>query len=763
MTQTAKSLFRLLWVWVGALLVGCAPDATQTTFSLREQTEAAEALVERVTDGRADDFRVVITQKQVDGKDYFALYADPQQQEGVVVLEGSDGVCVASALNHYLQEWCGCHISWCGSSVELPERLPLPQGKTVKTSPYKYRYCFNYCTFNYTMSWWDKERWQWEIDFMALNGINMPLAVTGQNSVWQRVYRSLGFTDKELEGFFSGPAYFNWFWMGNLDGWGGPLPQSFFRKHEALQKYILRSERALGMKPVLPAFTGHVPPSFEQKFPDVRVRKTSWVNFPEVAVLDPEEEMFDRIGEMFIREQAALYGTNHLYSADTFNENDPPSTDSAYLAGMSRKVFESMRAADSEAVWVMQGWLFHHSDDFWGEPEIKALLGAVPDDGMIILDLWSERFPVWQRTEAYYGKPWIWCMLHNFGQNITLSGNSARVAQGPASALASPKSGKMCGIGLTPEGIEHNPMMFAMMLENVWREEPIEVGDFVADYLEERYGGRNEQAEQAWGIIAESVYNNDVSNGGPESIITGRPNFKMNPGGTTNVKLHYDQMELATAWDLLMECAEEFEESEGYRYDLVDITRQVMANHATVLQQACAKAYKSGDIEAFDGAANQFISYLWDFEELLSSREELLLGRWLEAAKAMGTNAAESGLYEQNARNLLTTWGNKDCRIRDYACRQWSGMVGGFYIPRWERFFASVREAMSKEVEFDQKLFDEQSKEWEWEWTFGKECYPTTPQADEIEVARKMHSKYRSQLEPLPYVVAPSAKKIIES
>ncbi|MBR3854497.1 MAG: hypothetical protein IKM41_08095, partial [Tidjanibacter sp.] len=66
-------------------------------------------------------------------------------------------------------------------------------------------------------------------------------------------------------------------------------------------------------------------------------------------------------------------------------------------------------------------------------------------------------------------------------------------------------------------------------------------------------------------------------------------------------------------------------------------------------------------------------------------------------------------------------------------------------------------------VEFDQKLFDEQSKEWEWEWTFGKECYPTTPQADEIEVARKMHSKYRSQLEPLPYVVAPSAKKIIES
>ena len=745
--------------WLGILLSGCAPDTTQTTFSLGEQTKAAEALVERVTNGRGDDFRVVISAQQTNGRDYFALYG----KDGKVVLEGTDGVCVASALNHYLQEWCGCHISWCGSTVELPEELPMPQTKTTKTSPYKYRYCFNYCTFNYTMSWWDKERWQWEIDFMALNGINMPLAVTGQNSVWQRVYRSLGFSDEELEGFFSGPAYFNWFWMGNLDGWGGPLPQSFFRKHEELQKFILRNERALGMKPVLPAFTGHVPPSFEEKFPDVRVRKTSWVNFPEVAVLDPEEEMFDVIGERFIREQAALYGTNHLYSADTFNENDPPSTDSAYLAGMGRKVFESMKAADSEAVWVMQGWLFHHSDDFWGESEIKALLGAVPDDSMIILDLWSERFPVWQRTEAYYGKPWIWCMLHNFGQNTTLSGNAVRVAQAPAAALASPNSGKMCGIGLTPEGIEHNPMMFAMMLENVWREEPINVDEFVADYLEERYGTSSEKAKQAWSLIVESVYNNDVTNGGPESIITGRPNFKKNPGGTTNVKLHYDQMELAQAWDLLLECAEECAASEGYRYDLVDITRQVMANHATVLQQRCAQAYESGNIEAFDNAANQFISYLCDFDRLLSSRTEFLLGRWLESAKAMGTSEAESALYEHNARNLLTTWGNKDCRIRDYACRHWSGLISGFYLPRWQRFFESVREAMVAGKPFDQEAFNEGSKEWEWQWTFGKECYSTQPQTDEIDVVKQMYAKYRAELQPLDYVVAPSAKKIIES
>ena len=235
---------------------------------------------------------------------------------------------------------------------------------------------------------------------MALNGLNMPLAVTGQNSVWQRVYHQLGFSDEELESFFSGPAHFNWFWMGNLDGWGGPLPQSFMDKHEELQKQILFAERSLGMTPILPAFTGHVPPTFSQKYPEAKVKKTSWVNFDPVTILDPDEELFDEIGRMFLKEQTKLYGTNHYYTADTFNENRPPVSDSLYLNNISAKVYKAMSDVDPEAVWVMQGWLFHHTRDFWGNDQIKALLGAVPDDRMLILDLWSERYPVWNRTDA---------------------------------------------------------------------------------------------------------------------------------------------------------------------------------------------------------------------------------------------------------------------------------------------------------------------------------------------------------------------------
>ena len=286
---------KLAFVFAAVLFVSCGDiPKSAADVGLNDQIKAAEALVERVTSGRQSEFVVNIIPSQQDGKDWFVYYAEG----GKIVLEGNNGVSVASALGNYLKENCGWHLSWCGKQENLPENLPLPSEKVHRASPYKYRYYLNYCTFNYTMSWWDFDRWQQEIDFMALNGINMPLALTGQNSVWRRVYNKLGFTDSELESFFSGPAYFNWFWMGNLDGWGGPLPQNFMEYHEKLQKQILHAERSLGMTPVLPAFTGHVPPAFEEKFPDAKVRKTSWVNFPEVSILNPEEELFTTIGKI---------------------------------------------------------------------------------------------------------------------------------------------------------------------------------------------------------------------------------------------------------------------------------------------------------------------------------------------------------------------------------------------------------------------------------------------------------------------------------
>ena len=221
---------------------------------------AAESLLQRVLKEKAKFF-VVEPIAALNEKDVFEI----ESRQNKIVLRGNTGVAISSALHYYLNEYVHCQVTWNSETLKLPALLPAVKNKIRKQTPYTYRYYLNYCTFNYSMSWWDWQRWEKEIDWMALHGINMPLAITGEEYTWYVVYKEMGFSDDELKDFFCGPSYFAWFWMGNLDGWGGPLPLSWMRSHFELQKKILQRQRELGMKPVLPAFTGHVPAALKKK------------------------------------------------------------------------------------------------------------------------------------------------------------------------------------------------------------------------------------------------------------------------------------------------------------------------------------------------------------------------------------------------------------------------------------------------------------------------------------------------------------------
>lgn len=713
----------------------------QTNSLSAESTDAVKGLIERLIPKAADHFVIQYVSKE-NGKDVFEV----ESENGKIILRGNNGVSVASALNYYLKHFCQCNLTWNGTNLHLPDPLPVVKKKVHKVTPYKYRYYINYCTFNYTMAWWDWDRWQKEIDWMALNGINMPLALTGEEAIWQKVYESMGFTRDQLQDFFTGPAYFAWLWMGNLDGWGGPLPQHWIDSHEALQKKILAYERSLGMKPVLPAFTGHVPPSFKEKFPDARLKKTNWGwGFNDVYILDASDPMFETIGEKFIKAQTAVYGTDHLYSADTFNENIPPTDDSTYLDSMSKRVYHSMAIADPKAVWVMQGWMFSYNRRFWQPTQIQALLNAVPDENMIILDLWSESHPVWNRTDAYYGKPWIWNMLQNFGGNITLFGRMRHVAYDPAIALHDPDADKMMGIGLTPEGIEQNPALFQLMTENVWRTDVINLDKWLQAYATRRYGMANSQMNAAWQILKNTVYSGGKTEGGPESIITGRPTFEKNTAWT-NTTLTYDPMQLVKAWDLFMAASDSLKNSDGFQYDLVDLTRQVLGNYATPLQQKFAEAYQENDRKNFDKYSREFLILMNDMDSLLGTREDFLLGKWLSDARSWGITEEEKDLYEVNARDLVTLWGGKDCPLHEYSCRQWSGLVTGFYKPRWKMFFDYVDSCMQNHTKVNMPIFDQQIKEWEWQWVHDHESYPAKPSGDPVAVTKALYKKYREKI-----------------
>jgi alpha-N-acetylglucosaminidase len=679
-----------------------------------------------------------------DGRDVFEI----ESRGAKVVLRGSSPVAQASALNWYLKQYCQAHVSWCGMQLNLPVPLPPVQPACRMESPYRHRYYFNYCTFSYSMAWWDWARWEQEIDWMALHGINLPLAITGQEIVWQKVYRRFGLADREILDFIAGPAYLAWGWMGNLDGWGGPSPQSWIDGQCELQKRIVQRQRELGIRPVLPAFTGHVPAALARKFPGAPIRQMAkWAgNFEGTWMLDPADPLCGEIGKAFMEEQTRLYGTDHYYSCDSFNENCPLSKDPAYLDRMGKSLYAAMSSCDPEAVWVMQAWMFFFNPEdpgFWQEPQIKALLRSVPDHQMIVLDLHSDVHPLWEKTSTYHGKPWIWNVLHNFGAKSPIYGNLGRIANEPPRVLHTPERGNLIGMGLTPEGIVQNPVVYDLATEMMWRTDAPDPAAWVEDYARRRYGALPAAARDAWSLLLEKVYSRDgLKQPAPRSSITRAP--------TLDAKgPEYEApAELARAWQLLASCADALGSADTYRYDLVDLGRQVLSNLSDSLQVEASAAYRAHKAGRLQEIASLHAALILDLDELLGTRQEFLLGKWIADARAWGKDDAERALLEWNARNQVTMWGNRESMLRGYARKEWNGLLRDFYLPRWQKFYSELGECLRAGTDFDEPAFQLRLRSWEEAWTHRFDGIAAAPQGDAVALAGRLVRKY------LPLVAA---------
>ena len=144
-----------------------------------------ERLLERIDKGASGKFRIEVKEG---AEDFFEL----DQKGDKVVVRGNNYVSVSVGINWYLKYYAGIHLSWNRMRAELPEPLPPVKQRERHTTNLPWRYDFNYCTHSYSTAFWDWERWEREIDWMALHGVNMPLVVTGMESVWFRVLEKLG-------------------------------------------------------------------------------------------------------------------------------------------------------------------------------------------------------------------------------------------------------------------------------------------------------------------------------------------------------------------------------------------------------------------------------------------------------------------------------------------------------------------------------------------------------------------------------------------
>lgn len=662
-----------------------------------------------------------------------------------IIISGNNANSMAVGLNHYLKNYCLTTISWYKDDpIELPKTLPnIPAEVTIKANV-PTRFFLNYCTFGYSMTWWKWSDWEHFIDWMALNGINMPLAITGQEAIWYKVWSKLGLTDEEIRGYFTGPAHLPWHRMCNLDGWQSPLPKEWLSSQAELQEQIVAREREFNMQPVLPAFAGHVPAALKRVYPNIKTSRVSeWGGFADqyrCTFLNPMDSLYAIIQKEYLTEQTRLYGTNHIYGIDPFNEIDPPSWDTDSLGMMAKHIYESVAAVDPEAIWLQMTWLFYADIKHWTTPRIKSYLRSVPQDKLILLDYFCEYTEIWKQTDSYFGQPYLWCYLGNFGGNSFLSGPVKLVSERLADALKNGGS-NLKGVGSTLEGIDLNQFMYEFVLDKAWNSGQTDKEWFLK-LADRRTGKVSPEARKAWEILADKVYIQPAQVG-QGTLTNARPCLKGNGHWTTKPTIEYQPKDLVEAWRLLLSVKDC--QRDSYEFDLVNIGRQVLGNYFNVVRDEFTLAYEAGDIMMMKNRGDKMREILTDLDKLVSCHPTFSLNKWITDARDMGHDAASKNYYEMNARSLITIWGDS-YHLTDYANRSWAGLTNQYYSVRWDRFINEVIKAVEKKKAFDEEVFFNESRMYENEWVNPSNRINYNEGGDGIKLARQIYKKYAKEI-----------------
>ncbi len=607
---------------------------------------------------------------------------------GKVQVKGSGTIAMTRGAYDYMRKACNVQYTWSSQQINLPKDLPdLNIPRTV--SPYKMRQYYNVCTYGYSTAFWHFEDWEKELDWMALHGINMPLAMGGQEAIWQKVYKDMGITAEELSAFFTGPAFLPWQRMGNIYKHGGPLPQSYIDQSLELQKQVLTRMKQLGMNPIIPGFAGIVPAAYSRINPAAQLREMKgWCNFPEEDksyILAPGTSDFTTIGKNFIEAYKRTYGEFHYYLADLFNENEVPvsaANRNDELATYGKSVSEAITAADPDGIWVMQGWMFNNNQNFWDKSAVKAFLSQVPNDKMVIIDLANESYAGWKKHEGFYGKPWIYSTINNYGGNSQLGGNLPFLASDAPAMLANPKKGNVAGFGISPEGIENNEVVYELLTQMAWTSKEVNIKSYWEEYTLQRYGQTDNDINEAWLSLLGSVYSKN--NEHALNLYQARPLYSSNVN--VNDDLAFDR---ATA--LFIKSTDKFGTSPLFKTDLALVVTQYAGNKVDILLKRAMELNKLGLTSDSKRAFERAFELMLMMDGLTSTMPDQRLERMIDNARKYGLNKEESDYFEANAKRQLTQWGNSSTPVlHEYASKVWSGMIRGYYLGRWSAYAKSL-------------------------------------------------------------------------
>ncbi len=630
---------------------------------------ALENLIRRNTPDIAEMFELREIEP-AEGKNTYDVFCE----NGKIVVCGDCKISMAMGYYAYLKKYCGVNLSHCGNTEISVSEAPLFEGHITKVIPQRKRAYLNYCTFGYSAAFWKWDKWEKEIDFMAMNGINMPLSVVGSEAVWYYTMRDFTYSEKGALSFLSGPAYWPWQLMTNFDSFFSLADVKYIESRAKLGKQIIDREVELGMTPIQQGISGMVPKSISRLYKKIRITMAkSWCNFPVTYQLDPTDPVFKKFGTALLEKQKQLFGAYHYYACDPFHENEPVVKAREYLFKVGRAIDNMYSEFDPDSVWVMQSWSLR-----------EQIIRAVPKGRLLVLDIDGSKHG---KTEEFLGHDFILGNIHSFGDRTTLHGSIKALAD---NAWLDVNAENCVGTGLFPEGIFQNPLYYDLAFQMLTEGGKVDLDAWLEDYARRRYGSGEECLKEAVKALYASCYNENCTGRETGSLICQRPCTEHTHTAPNDVKkIRYDNKVLFSALRNLLKAENAC--TDGYRYDVCDITRQVLSNRCSELYEKAMEGFNKRDVKLFERSSNAFLKICDELDELLQTRPELTLYEHLKEAGEAAFNDKEKENFELNLLTQLTVWGPLSTTVNyDYAWKEWGGLIKTYYAKRWQSFFEKL-------------------------------------------------------------------------
>ena len=581
------------------------------------------------------------------------------------------------AYGYYLRKMARVHFSWNGDNTSAA-RFVLPEEPVTVPKALPINYAYNYCTLSYTATHWDHDKWEQEIDRLALAGYTHALVTAGLEMVWQNFLREIGYPTARIASFIPNPAYAAWWNMGNLEGEGGPVSPVIIKNEARLGRFLVSRMRELGIEPVLQGYVGFLPHDMPAgKVKGTIIPQGKWCGFyHRPAVLQPTAEDFPRLAALWYKNLRKVYQYSGVYfGGDLFHEGG--NTGGTPLTPAARAVQDAMQKASPGSVWLLQAW---------GHNPHRDLLAGTDPQRTLILALDKDMSPRHNIARNYQGRPHVWCELLNFGGNHGLYGGVELLEK------MTGYPGGAVGIGLISEGLETNPLYYALLTERINTRDEIDRDDFLEEYVLNRYGVASRDLMRALRLLMDSVYAPvRLQEGCQESILCARPSLTATKVSTwSKAEDYYDKNDVLKAARLMLRAGKKhkLDSLPTYRFDMADLTRQVLADQARQQLPRVKAAYDAGDMAAFRQESETYLQLIRDTASVLATSEHFLLGRFLAGAESKGGKNTKARKQMRNAMlQLITTWTPANGILNDYAHRQFAELMSQYYLKRWEVFF----------------------------------------------------------------------------